>query len=398
MSQRFQAHEMPTFRRMSTHARAAMNKSARHFGLVCAVLACLSSLHRARAQAAPTRADFGANKQVLRDNGVRLEGNAFINRPELQVKADVIALDYDNKEKKIQQVRAVGRVRFKMDLPPRDGGAPAHVEATCNNATLDPATRTLVLTGQVDGFYQIRGGGQNSLKGDRATLIFPQSKQLSVDLEGGKSGVRVVVPAETLNSSTSVGTVVITAQSARIRGAQSTATFTGNAHAVSNDGPSKFDITAPEFIISRGAGDTIDTLKTAGRTLLKIDLPPDATPNKAATPDTTANTNSGASANNISRPTYMEVSSDALTMNRSDNTMVFDGRVTGFYRLRPVGAPASDYNFNGDRAVVRYAQPADSTVAATSTPPVATSKLAGLQVEVTGKPSTIQVPEFNLGF
>lgn len=382
---------------MSTHARAMKREKSRLVlsrGIAICLLAwCAIAPGRVEVQAA-VRSEFGAKRQVATAKGVRLEGEAYVNTPQLQARADVIALDFGEKQR-IEQVRALGRVNFKMDLPPKNGGAPAHVEATCNNATLDPATRTLVLTGKVDGFYQLRGGGKNSLSSERATLVYPADKQLRVDLEGGTSDVRIVVPPETLGKDAPIGTLVVTSRNARLNGSGGAATFTGNAHAVSTGGANAFDLTATEFIISRNANDTIDTLKTSGRTLLKIDLPPDQTP----VPKTAANVTTGEASNSISRPTHMEVSADALTMNRTANTMVFDGNVTGYYRLRPAGAPAADYTFDGDRAVVRYApQPVD----ASSPTPADATKLSRFQLEMTGKPgkpSSIQFPGgLDLGF
>jgi hypothetical protein len=68
-------------------------------------------------------AQFGAARQILRPSGIRLEGNAFIRRPELQVTADAIALDYSAASKAIRDVRARGKVFFRVNLPPRSGGA-----------------------------------------------------------------------------------------------------------------------------------------------------------------------------------------------------------------------------------------------------------------------------------
>jgi lipopolysaccharide export system protein LptA len=77
----------------------------------------------AQTGATPAPAQFGADRQVATASGVRLVGNAFIRRPELTVTADAIGLDYS--EKAIKEVRARGKVFFRVSLPPRGGGAPA---------------------------------------------------------------------------------------------------------------------------------------------------------------------------------------------------------------------------------------------------------------------------------
>jgi hypothetical protein len=73
---------------------------------------------------------------------------------------------------------------------------------------------------------------------------------------------------------------------------------------------------------------------------------------------------------------------------RSDNTLIFEGNVKGFYLLQNAGSAPSRHEFSGDRAIVKFVEEA----AASATNP------AGLQVDVTGKPVSVQVPQFNLGF
>jgi lipopolysaccharide export system protein LptA len=316
-------------------------------------------LTRANAQAnaqtnaatkAPQRADFGALKVIGRPNGVRLEGNAYINRPELNVNADVIALDYNDRQ--ITQVRARGKVNFKLDLPARTGGAPAHVEATCNEATLDPATRTLVLTGDVDGFYQVRGSGRNTLRGEKATLHYPLDAKMQAEIEGGTGGVRLIVPGSAVGGDTaSIGTVVLTASRAVINEADGTARLIGSARAVSSDGPNKFDMSAPEFILSRDEAGAFNMLKTTGRTKLQFDLPPE-TPNAntpaAKTTNTPKNNTPGTAAGADATP-----AAAANNDMQSSYVFAFEGKVEGSYRLQAAGAAAEDYRFNGDRADIR---------------------------------------------
>jgi lipopolysaccharide export system protein LptA len=353
------------------------------------------------AASAGAPAQFGAARQILRPNGIRLEGNAFIRRPELQVTADAIALDYSTTSKAIRDVRARGKVFFRVNLPPRSGGAPALIEARCNAADLDPNTRTLVLTGNVNGFYQVQGGPRNLLSGDKVTLNYV-GDQLTASSVGR---VRVVLPAEnfnagtTGNASTAIGAVTITANRADVNGATGAVTFSGAARAVSTEGPNKFDVTAPTFTLERGENGTIGTLKTSGvRARVKFDLPPDpaqattggtATPASAtpaaATPAAGAATERRAG---VGRPTYVEAESNTITVTRASNTVVFEGNVKGFYRLQPAGQEATDYPFTGDRAIIRYVTDAQANA----------NNPAGLNAEVIGAPSTIGAPAFNLGF
>jgi lipopolysaccharide export system protein LptA len=337
-----------------------------------------------RAGATP---QFGANKQTLTANGIRLEGNAFIRRPELDVRASIIALEYS--ERAIKKVTARGKVFFRINLPASAtagaaAGKPARIEATCDMADLDPnlATRRLTLTGNVNGFYQIEGGPRNLLSGKKVTITYV-GQNLSASSDGA---VRVVVPAETFQNagdapSTAIGTVVIKADRANVDGATGQVTFAGNASAVSSDGPNKFNFSAPSFVLTRGANGTIDTLKSAGgRTRVKLDLPPD--------PAAPATASATSSASRIGRPTQLEAEADSVVVTRANNTVVFEGKVSGSYRLQPANAPAGDYKFQGDRAVIRYV-PSEQATAKT---------LAGLQVEVTGNPSSIEAPQFELGF
>jgi lipopolysaccharide export system protein LptA len=348
-------------------------------------------LPTARPQITPAQppAQFGAARQKITQNGVRLEGNAFIKRPELEVKASTIALDYNTKS--IQEVRARGNVYFKVNLPPRGGGAPALIEARAAEADLDPATRTLVLRGNVSGFYQIAGGGRNSLSGQKVTLTYI-GQQLTASSEGS---VRVVLPAETINqgqsgSTTALGSVVITAAKADVNGQNGSITFSGNARALSTDGPNKFDFSAPSFILTRGPGGTIDVLKSNGRTRIGLDLPPDPqsrAANVTATATTPGNTQS--SSGSIGKPTRVEAEANAVTVTRASNTLVLEGDVKGFYRLQPAGQSAGDYPFAGDRVVVRY----DAEAANTASP------TGGFQLDVSGlpgAPSVVSVPSFDV--
>jgi hypothetical protein len=96
----------------------------------------------------------------------------YIKSPQLNATANTVAFDYVDKQ--ITAVRAQGSVNLKMNLVPRGGGTPARVETTSNSATLDPVKRVLVLSGNVNGFYQLTGGPRNTLRGTRATITYLQ--------------------------------------------------------------------------------------------------------------------------------------------------------------------------------------------------------------------------------
>jgi lipopolysaccharide export system protein LptA len=277
---------------------------------------------------------------------------------------------------------------------------PTHVEATCDAATLNPVTRELILKGDVDGFYQVGNGPRTTLAGTQATMTYVGG-QPNVDIVGP---VRVLVPAEKTNGAAAIGSVTITSQNAKFDQKSGEIRFIGNARAVSNDGPNKFDVAAPEMVIMRGNDNTIDTLKTNGRTLLKIDLPPDpvkaepttagaAQPDVAAKADATAKPGDAAktseAANKVGKPTHVEVEADQAVVNRTTNTMVFTGNVTGFYLLAPAGGEPQKYNFSGTQATIKYLPETQATK----------ENPAGLRADIIGapnKPVEVSTPALNL--
>ena len=286
----------------------------------------------ARAQTVPAAGSFQykADKITLRTNGVRLDGNAQITSPQLEVRAATIAFDFVNNQ--ITEVRALGKVNLKVSLTPKGGGAITRVETTSDEANLKPTTRELTLTGNVDGSYQQAGGPKTTFAGTKVVL-----KYEGENLGGVISGpITLTVPAETTKSDAAIGAVKITAQGATIDSKAGVVRFVGNARAVSTDGPNKFDVAAPEFILTRSTDNTIDTLKTSGRTQLKIDLPAEP----------------GAEAGKVGKPTRVEVEADMATVSRATNTLTFEGNVDGFYFLAPGGGEAQKYDFSGNLSLI----------------------------------------------
>jgi lipopolysaccharide export system protein LptA len=273
---------------------------------------------------------------------------------------------------------------------PKGGGVATRIEATGDEADLNPPTRTLVLRGNVDGFYQVGNGVRTTLAGTEVTI----DAQKNVRIKGP---VKLIVPPEpAANNAAAIGTVTVTSRDARFDQKSGEVHFVGEAHAVSTDGPNKFDVAAPEMVLTRGDGNTIDTLRTVGRTRLKIDLPPDppkpttstpatpATPVGPATPATPA-----AGETKIGKPTHVEVEADAATVNRKTNTMTFEGNVIGFYNLAPAGEQAQRYDFTGNKAIIKYIPDAQAS----------TENPAGLKADITGtkgKPVEVETPAFNL--
>jgi lipopolysaccharide export system protein LptA len=329
------------------------------------VLGCLALSTLAIAQKAGNDFKYSAPTVTLRENGARLDGTAaepaHISSSELDVQALVIAFDFTQSQ--IQQVRAIGQVRLNLDLPGKDGAATTHVKATSDSATLNPTKRELILEGNVDGYYQIGNGARTALAGTKAVLN-QSSGQLNATLQGP---VRLVIPPEsTSNNVGALGTIIITSQNAAIDQAKGQVVFSGQAHAVSTDSANQFDVSAPQFTLTRSANGSIDTLSTQGQTLVKIDLPPQ--PAKE-----------GAKPSAIGKPTHVEVTSDAATVSRPDSKLTFTGNVHGFYVLAPAGQEPQKYNFVGDKAVL------------TQTPSTQDGS-AGLNAQITGQPVTIFAP------
>ena len=341
----------------------------------------------AQAQKAASGFDFGAKKVTGRTDGARLDGNAYIKSPQLDARANTIAFDFSGKQ--ITAVRANGSVNLKINLTPRGGGAPVRVETRSDAASLDPVARVLVLTGNVDGFYQTAGGGRNTLRGSKATISYPVAGQFGADVVGGSGGVQLVIPPAPAPDGTvqQIGTITITGRNLNVNSANGTAVVTGNARAVSTGGATRFAIAAPSFTVTRESqGGAFANLRTNGRTILKVNLPEDS----AATPNVVATTNA-TSASGAGRPTYFEVVSDVVNINTVRNggaarlgAMTFDGNVAGFYRLQTPDGKTTDNRFTGERAIVQ-------------TNSAAANAADNFQIEVTGAPVNIQTP-FDLGF
>ena len=408
--------------------------------LVLTALSCFAQSSQAQQpKAAEMKPSFSAAKwsgSWGSETGFKLEGNAtqpaHFKHPQLEVIAlssIAFAFDKDAKgETRLKSATATGKVNFKVSLAQK-GAAPVRIEANCQQAIFapTPTARTLALNGGVDGWFQSGNGPRNQLRGQSVqitsqpeganTLIADikgdaqgvrvdvpppgqaapgakpititaqnaqlrqNEKGLDADVDGGTLGVRLEIPAMPKNASSNalnLGAVVVTSQRASVRQADGQARFIGNARAASSgEGAVKFDVTADELSLHRAANGEVATIKTTGRSKMKLDLPPDAD----AKPVTS-------STNKISfgTPNYLEVEANMATADLSKNTLVFEGDVNGFYRL-PVNGPQAttptDYKLSGERAVISYA-------------PEAGAVARGLKVEVTGDPLKNKQAQFDL--
>ncbi len=352
-----------------------MKTTFKIFGILSATLGLLVT---AQAQQAPSNSSlqYKADKITIRPNGVRLDGNAEIKAlPQLEADASASAFDFSGSQ--ITEVRASGNVRLKVTLTPKGGGKKTRIETTASAATLKPQTRELTLTGNVDGFYQPEGQSRTTLAGTKVVMNY-----VGADLNGIISGpIKLSIPAETLQGGNAnaapIGAVTITSREAKIDGKLGVVRFVGDARAISAGGANAnaFDVSAAEFILTRTNDNTIETLKTAGRTRVKIDLPP-----QPAKP--------GEAPSKMGRPTKVEAEADSAVVNRATSTLTFEGNVTGFYVLTQADAQPQKYDFTGAKAIIRYV----ATEQANAETP------AGLKADITGvpgKPVEVSTPAFN---
>lgn len=318
------------------------------------------------AQTAPGKSRFSADSVRTTTNpiGARADGNVIIRQPEFDFDADALA--YDGKRlEEFTEIRARGKVKLRLAPRPKTSSdLPFQIQSKSDEATLTRATRTLVLKGNLSGFYRVGEGPQTLLAGDKATFNF-SAQGLNALLEGaaGKQ-VELLLPGET-GKPDALGPITVRADSLRVDQANNAAYFSGNARAFSNSGANTLDVAAASFTLTRAADGTIGTLVTNGKTITKINVAPD--PGAPATSTALS---------------YVEVTADTATVNRATSTGVFDGNVVGFYRLQ--NSPTT-FNFKGERATVIY----DAQSAKTGD---------GLSVVVTGTPVDIYLPDFSLGF
>lgn len=338
---------------------------------------------------------YSAANIIYRASGIRLEGSATqpakISSPEMDIQAGAIAFDLAGNA--LTEVRALGKVRFKMTAQPKAGGQPLLVNANADSAVLVRQSRQLTLKGNINGFYQLASGGKVILKGDTGVFTYGADRVL-VDVTGGREPMVLTLPAEAIAKAGSLGEVTVTGKNFAYDSVTGVARLTGGARAVSAPGPTQFDVSAPEFQLTRGADGTISLLKCVGRTQMKATFPPSVPAAPRALPQEEIGGEKGATgpvgktSTTLGRPTRVEASGDGAVIDRAASTMVFEGNVRGFYTLSggtgTAASGAQNFNFAGSKASFRY------------NPTGAEDPRAGLSVEVLN--ANIEGPGFDFGF
>ena len=110
--------------------------------------------------------------------------------------------------------------------------------------------RTLVLTGNLSGFYRVGSGPQTRLSGSKATFNYSSDNLNALIESGDNSQVELLLPAET-GKPDALGPVTLRADSIRVDQKNGAAYFTGNARAFSTSGTNKLDVAAPSFTLNR---------------------------------------------------------------------------------------------------------------------------------------------------
>lgn len=317
--------------------------------------------------------------------------------PQLDVQAQVIKITGDLRHP--TKLEATDKISLKLSIMPRDqsnGAGPTNIDVQCDKATVTRADSRLVLSGHVNGWYQVGDGGKTNLRGETVTVTFNQGNLLA-NVAGGSEGVRVELPPNfgaatatpvAATNAFALGATIITARDAVFDESKRTARFIGNARAVSNSGTDKFDISAPEFIIRLNANRTPEAVETQGRTHLTIDTPPKPAPaNAVAVVDTSANKSKGETAA-MPRPRYIDANADAITLTISTRTLIINGNLKGYYLVDAPGPDAIHYEFSGKRGEIRFPL-TELGAGDTNTLPI---------IDFSGEPFTIKLPVSDTGF
>lgn len=365
---------------------------------------------------------YSAPKIIGQASGIRLEGTADnparINSPQLSVVAPLIAFDLASNT--ISQVRASGGVSLKLNVVQQRNVLNAqgektsvpskvYVEAQSQSAVVTSASRTLELRGNLSGFTRVDDGPITRLSGDSATLRFANAA-----LSGDVENPLLSLAPETLNLPATLGALSVTAQRAQFDQKENSTTLSGNARIASNGDPkgkpeerTAFNLSAPQIVLKRGDAASSSTLSTQGKTRVVYDFPrppqDDALPatgasNSAGVPDASTDApNASASPRraDVGVPVHVEVVADGAVFDGSTAKARFSGNVSGFYRLQS-GGKTRDFPFSGDQATLFFDRDAAAKAAQNARTP-AQKRLANqsaLNIEVTGKPVSIDAPAF----
>lgn len=418
---------------------------SKYFALVSLLSATMCSSHPAAAQARGGAAQDATPKwkatyqrHIINAKGERFEGSAAnpvrLQAPDLSISAPLVVAD--NAAKTI-----VGRNGVQLNLG-REAGDGLYIEAKSQTATLNlvPVNerRTLTLTGNISGFYR-SNGARNTLSGNRAVISFGRSSgDVHVDVEGGAGGVRLEFSG--LGAGDDSAPIIVTARNAAIDQKSGVARLTGNAHAISQpaegalQAQNSFDIAAANFVINTvevADADNpkirrrrFDSLRSEGRTTLKLTLPPDDTNTPADNAqNATAADNNDSNGGLSLRPTYLEAAADGVTLTQPKTpapnqrrVVTMEGNVAGFYRVAaPKPKPGAvltaaqtqaqteranqRFQFSGDKATITgTTRPRRSDDPVPPAPAEASKTVTDIEFEFSGRPVTTELPGFDLGF
>ena len=319
------------------------------------------------AQTAPKKNSYITADDLRRTPTGGVAKNLVIRDPQLDFDAD--SASYDGKELQnvaaIREIRARGNVKIRLAPKPKSSAdKPFQIQSKADEATLTFGTSTLILQGNVSGFYRVGDGPQTVLKGEYAKFNYaPSGLNALVKGAVGKQ-VELLLPAET-DKPNPLGPINVRSDELRVDQANNAAYFSGNARAFSDSGDNTLDVAAPSFTLTSAGNGAIGTLVTNGKTVTKIKFAPDA--------------NAPATANALS---YVEVTADKATVNRATSTGAFEGNVVGFYQLQN---SSQKFDIRGEQVTVKYDEQAAKNG-------------DGLTIDATGLPVYIEIPELSLNF
>ncbi len=354
--------------------------------------------------------------------GARVEGHVRLFSPQpdavpfLDLTAGLVTADSVRPPLQARAQNGVSLVYRTVQAGPHDTLSKINVQARAQNATLEVAPKgsqarsTLKLSGNVDGFYEV-DGARSSLKGSSATLSFGKSKgDVEISVEGGAEGTELKLPAQTFGPQISLG--VVTLNAGRIDRKGNSITVEGGARGarLKSDGPAVLQVSAPAFdaLLSQG-GDApgsgssrqLSRISSRGRASISLELPPEDAgklfnqPSPAQPKAPAAAAEGAKKADTSTVPVRFQVSADSAVIEPSTQILTLEGNVQGTYVLREVaqgqaaGEPTS-YPFSGSRAILRLMPATDAAGGQRS------GRL-DFNLDVTGKPVSIELPAFNLG-
>lgn len=233
---------------------------------------------------------FSFDRITTPGGSIRLEGNARVytpdpnTSPQIDISAPLVTAD----SYAARRVRGSGGVSFKYSgvraaAKAGDPPIPVNIQASAREVLLDtiPANgrRTLTLTGNLDGFYEI-GKDRTVLKGQKAVISFgKEPNDVLATFEGGSEGFELLLPDQRFGSQISLGTVSLRAQRVAYDQAKNTARLEGGAR-LSSNGPTSLQISGADFDANfvsdkEGGARRLSSLSSRGRISLSFALAPE---------------------------------------------------------------------------------------------------------------------------